>query len=315
MKQVKEIWGAGLSGLIAAQAFQEANILESRKESALSTHKALLRFRTAAVGEALGIPFRAVRVHKGLWDGNGYVSSSILHANFYARKVVGRLADRSVWALEPSQRFIAPENLTEQLLARFRGRIAWDCPVDCLERRSDGDAIVSTLPMHVLADLLQEEGHDLIRTYKAPEFHRQAIGVMRYRVKDCDVHQTVYNVDPTSALYRVSITTDLLIAEYVIGPGDKPKGSIHLADILRPFGLSRNDVEDLDGISQNHGKIAPIDEAWRRRFVFEMSQRYGIYALGRFATWRNILLDDVLQDVNVIRRLVNSDGYEARLGA
>jgi len=36
---------------------------------------------------------------------------------------------------------------------------------------------------------------------------------------------------------------------------------------------------------------------------------YNVYSLGRYATWRNILLDDVYHDINVIKQLMDSDGY------
>lgn len=51
------ILGAGLSGLIAGCMFPLAKIIESsKKEDYFSnSHKALLRFRTSAVGDALGI--------------------------------------------------------------------------------------------------------------------------------------------------------------------------------------------------------------------------------------------------------------------
>lgn len=41
---------------------------------------------------------------------------------------------------------------------------------------------------------------------------------------------------------------------------------------------------------------------------------YGIYSLGRFATWRQILMDDVVKDVKVIEQLIEQrDNYSRRL--
>lgn len=300
MKQVKQIWGAGLAGLVAAQAFQNATIIERREKSPEGTHKALLRFRSPAVGEFLGIPFRPVTVRKGIWFNGRYVEPTIQRANWYARKVIGRLADRSIWNLETVERYIAPEDLVPQLLARFDSRIQWGKTVEATIVKED-HAVVSTLPIGVLAKLY---GGD------HPPLARQAVQVKRWRVRNSDVHQTVYFPDPDIALYRASITGDLLIAEYVVDDGFTGIGQ--LGPLLEPFGLRAEECDPIEDVSQEYGKIAPINEAWRRSFVFRMSNEHGVYSLGRFGTWRNILIDDVLQDVNVIRRLLNTDSYGAR---
>jgi hypothetical protein len=44
--------------------------------------------------------------------------------------------------------------------------------------------------------------------------------------------------------------------------------------------------------------------------MYEMTTRFGIYSLGRFATWRNILLDDVLNDIFRIREMMNGTDYD-----
>lgn len=41
---IKSIYGAGLSGLLAAQAFQNAKIFEAGNENSVNHHKALLSF-------------------------------------------------------------------------------------------------------------------------------------------------------------------------------------------------------------------------------------------------------------------------------
>src|SRR5262245_20189064 len=57
------IWGAGLAGLLAGTQFQTATIVEAGPEG-MANHMAVLRFRTSAVGDATGIPFRKVKVYK-----------------------------------------------------------------------------------------------------------------------------------------------------------------------------------------------------------------------------------------------------------
>ena len=66
------ILGAGLSGLIAAAVNPQAKVFEASSRDKQS-HRAVLRFRTPAVGDAVGIPFRKIRVYKNIWvDGKFY---------------------------------------------------------------------------------------------------------------------------------------------------------------------------------------------------------------------------------------------------
>lgn len=288
-----KIYGAGIAGLLAGNIFQTAEIFEAGPENS-TNHKALLRFRTSAVGDAVGIPFRKVRVHKGIWANKQFVEPNIQLANNYSLKVVGKLIDRSIWNLAPSDRFIAPEDFIEQLIDRCRHRIHWNAAVN--ELSPSQEPVISTIPMSVMAKLTGTE---------APKFEFSPITVRRWRVTGADVFQTVYFPEKELNLYRASITKDLLIAEYIGEPNDWLG-----ENILPAFGLNALDVEDIETSKQSFGKIAPIDDAWRKRFIYDLSTHYNIFSLGRFGVWKNLLLDDVLDDIAVIKRLINSDIYE-----
>lgn len=309
-----KIWGAGISGLIAANIFQQAEVYEASTREKMVGHKALLRFRSTAVADAVGIDFRKVRVHKGLWD-EGFVQPSILHANNYSRKVLGgALADRSVWDLHCVDRFIAPEDFVEQLIERCGDRIQWGHQVNALQAEFQGDEgpIISTIPMGVLCKLLGMKV-TVRNGERSPTeialWPRAAIEVRRWRIANADVHQTVYVSNPATRCYRVSITGDLLIAEYMV-PAWEPAGfNTDKFHPFEPFGLSQSDCEELDTVKQQFGKIKPIHEGWRRQFILEASNQHNIFSLGRFGTWRNILLDDVVHDIAVIKRLIAEDAY------
>ena len=292
-----KIYGAGIAGLLAGAAFQRAELFESSPEG-LCQHKAVLRFRTPQVGEAVGIDFRKVTVRKGIYFQGEFVKPNLRLANFYSQKVIGRLVDRSIWNLEPATRFIAPETFIEQLMERCSGRVHWNHTLtssDVLNRKS---LAISTLPMKTMADFLQVDH---------PTFVHAPIKVMRWRVPSADVFQTVYFPEPDSRLYRASITGDMLIAEYV----DSPHSCDTDYRIFEAFGLSMADVEPLTVKSlHKYGKIAPIDEAWRKQFIFSLTQNHNILSLGRYGTWRNILLDDVIHDIAVLKKLTNSSDYE-----
>lgn len=299
------IIGAGLAGLLAANIFQRAHIFEAGPESQLS-HRAVLRFRSRAVGDAVGIDFREVTVHKGIWLGDKFVRPSIQLANLYSRKVIGRLMDRSIWNMEPAQRFIAPENIVEQLAERCVGRISWESPFegpDCDVAFGDDD-IVSTMPMTRLLAVFAARNEQI--PSKPPAFNFASITVKRWRVANADVFQTIYFPDPEEPLYRASITGDLLIAEF-IGEVESRTNM----KLFEAFGLLPSDCAPIDNVRQRYGKIAPIDDLWRRQFILWATIQHRVYSLGRFATWRNVLLDDVIKDIAVVKRLISGGAYHA----
>ena len=124
----------------------------------------------------------------------------------------------------------------------------------------------------------------------------------RWRIPGADVFQTVYFPDPETNLYRVSITGDLVIAEYVHEEDDYW--------FWDAFGLFPTGIDPIERVNQRYGKIAKIDEQWRKKFMFNLTSNYDIYSLGRFGTWKNILLDDVIKDISVIKKLMNTSVYE-----
>lgn len=287
-----KIFGAGLAGLLAGCHFQRATIFEAGPEDVVN-HKAVLRFRSSAVGDSVGVDFRKVKVHKGLWDG-GNVQPSIQLANLYSLKVIDRLADRSIWNLEPCERFIAPDDFIGQLAERCGGRIVWNHKVTAEEFADPHHTKVSTIPMKVATGML--------KTNDAPEFNFAPITVKRWRVPGADVFQTIYFPSPETTLYRASITGDLLIAEYV----DEADNY----DLFEAFGLQECMCEPIEKVSQRFGKISPVEDAWRKKFIFDLTTYHNVYSLGRFATWRNLLLDDVLKDIYVLKKLMKTSSYE-----
>ena len=291
-----KILGAGLAGLIAGNLLPQSELYEARSREDIS-HKALLRFRSSQIGDRLGIEFKRVLVRKGIWHRNRFVQPNIEVANRYAMKVVGRLESRSIWDIEPVERFIAPEDFTEQLIYRLNGRIEFNHNIT--EIPAHWRPVISTLPMPTMARIVGEQ------IERAPEFRHQPIHVRRYRVLGASVHQTVYYADQDLPVYRASITGDLLIVEGIINDA-----GVWLSDVLEPFGLSKSSVTEIETAEQRYGKISPIEDAWRKRFIFSLSQNFGIYSLGRFATWRNLLLDDLINDINVIKKLILSNSYE-----
>lgn len=298
-----KIYGAGLAGLLAGCAFPQATLIEGGNENQ-AQHKAILRFRSPAVGDAVGIPFRRVKVHKSIWVHEQHIAAPTIQiANWYSQKVVNRLSDRSIWRLETADRWIAPEDFLAQLVERCAGRIMWRTEIKTIDNK---EVVISTLPMPVMTRLTH--------TVDCPEFVSSPIGVRRWRIVGADVFQTVYFPFPHTTLYRASIIGDILIAEYVVQNGLSGQPIQFPVeddlDMFHAFGLQPSDGRELETSVQRYGKILPIDDQWRKNFIFNLSHMYNIFSLGRFGTWRNILLDDVLHDIGVVRELMRSSTYD-----
>jgi hypothetical protein len=291
-----QIIGAGLAGLLSANVFPKAGIMEAQNRDKIE-HKALLRFRSNAVAEATGVEFRKVIVHKGIWHDDKFVEPSIKLSNLYSQKVIGMLADRSIWNLQPATRYIAPDDFLSQLIDNCGNRIEWNCTFDI--GMLSGPAI-STMPMSVLSAMLQVSD--------VPAFKYAPIVVYRAVVHNSDVFQTVYFTNAETPIYRASITGSTLIIEAMSAISDTD-----IATVMRAFGICQYD--EVGQQKQKFGKIAAIDDEWRKSFILRASTKHNIYSVGRFATWKNILLDDVVHDLAVVKRLIkNGSIYEKLKG-
>ena len=292
------ILGAGMAGCLAGVLNPNSRIHESAA-GITNVHRAVLRFRSDAVSKQTGIPFQKVRVHKAIWYEGAERSCTPRLANLYAAKVTGvYLADRSIWNMDPVDRWIAPHNFHQLLAHSCDDRIIFDSHVRDIKHWER--PIISTLPMHVLADIIG---------VKPPfDFNFKSIFINRFEVENCDVHATIYFPDNKLSLYRATLTGNNLILEST---------SVDFYDVsiaLRAFGIDDATMKQTSrGHEQRHGKIAPIPEAWRKEFILRATLDHGIFSLGRYATWRNILIDDVLEDIYVIRRLIDQSKYNITL--
>jgi hypothetical protein len=161
----------------------------------------------------------------------------------------------------------------------------------------DQPKVISTIPMPALAKIMGYrdlgwkwiDGQNIVST-----------------VKQCDAYCTVMVPNPDVPFYRATITGDQLVVECAFqSQFGSPEKIIYKACEL--LGL-RERTEDYRVVKQSYAKIAPIDEAERRNFIYWASTVTGrAYQLGRFATWRpKLLLDDLVHDVRLIESWITS---------
>lgn len=300
------ILGAGMAGLLAASMLRRMKPVVCEAQPTLpNNHAALLRFRTDACSKAANIPFRQVQVEKALvWNGELRSTGDIKLNNLYSRKVAGAISNRSILNLSGGTRYIAPDNFIEMLAAS--AQIEFGRPFgtkQLMERTPESEPLISTIPLPYIMELT---GWD-------PEgFESRPIWALNVRVQSCNVFQTIYYPAPGLPYYRASITGDRLTLEYLAEPGCPEADA---AVVAADFGILSEHLLGKPILKfQRHGKIVPAkDDRKRRGFITMLTEKYRIYSLGRFATWRPLLLDDLVSDIQMIERMIESrDGYEQR---
>lgn len=282
------ILGAGLSGCIASLMIPGSQVYEPLTK--VKKHQGLLRFKNDSISKALGIQFKKVKVYKGIRHNNKFVELSPHYITRYARKVSQHLSHRSICNLETTERFIAPKDFHERLLNIVSPR--YNC------KWFDTDAIrISTLPINILAQNLN---------INIPDLQYQSINISRYKIPNCDMHMTYYFTGANTAVYRASIVEDELIIESTF---DITKEDF--TEVINAFGLMGIKLEPIvENYVQVYGKISTWCDDERKTILYKLTKEHNIYSLGRFATWKNIQLDDVYNDILRIKEWVNLNEYD-----
>jgi hypothetical protein len=298
------IIGAGMAGLLAARmlSHRKPNVWEA--QTALpNNHNAVLRFRTSQVGDILGIPFKRVNMIKDVLPCQNPIADSLMYS--FKNTGVYR-SDRSVTrGLVSEERFIAPPDLIS--------RMAEGVPIDFgrafapNDPHAQGAPTISTIPMPILMELLD---YDM-----APDFAYRSGVTITALVNNCDAYVSLLLPSPGDLPSRVSLTGNQMIIEI---PGVLPP-SRQAPEIAREAaGLLGLGAENLYGISapkvQQYNKIVPIKEDTRKEFMFWATKNFGIYSLGRYATWRpGLLLDDLVKDIRLIDGWIGRSNYDVAL--
>lgn len=307
------IIGAGMAGLLAAAMLRdEVTAVWERGDRLPNNHSALLRFRTSIVGDALGVPFKKVRVLKSVetWK------NPIADALSYSLKTNGTAQVRSIISADSSQteeRWIAPDDLINRM-----GRKV-SCPIHfgqyfnepAVATSPSQGPFISTIPMPTLARMFGYRGLE-------DEFRWVEGYNIRVHLRRVEAYCTLYVPHPKDEFARVSITGSTMIIECpncaAPHPDDQKVTNI-IGRSIELMGLNLDNILKVEVHKQPYAKILPMDENKRKRFIMHMTEEHGIYSLGRFATWRpGLLLDDVVHDVRIIQRMIGGEqvAYEAK---
>lgn len=311
------IYGAGLAGLVTAYIMRRHSPIICEAQTSLpNNHEALLRFRTDAVSKVTGIPFKKVQVTKSVVYKGEHVAPNVQFSNMYSQKVSDQYMNRSLASqLAPAERFIAPSDFIPQLAKHLRIEYNSSLSKEVLIERSNKEKvpIISTVPMPVM---MQIHGWSDI-----PEFKFKTIwSATTQLVGDVDLYQTIYYPGDDCKYYRASITGNRLIVEYLCNPENDQKylQAELYHRVLHDFGINPRYISNKDRTvtvkEQKYGKLLPIDNNIRQAFLLELTDTHRVYSVGRFATWRQILMDDVVQDVHQIEKWIELRGdYKRRL--
>lgn len=312
------IIGAGMAGLLAGGMIRNApvTIYESAKDLP-NNHSAVLRFRTSIVGDVLGIEFKSVKMMKCAQSWRNPVADNLA----YSMKCNGKATLRSMISAnaELQTRFIAPRDLIKLMAERVNGKIEFNSHVSKVMIEKSNEPIISTVPMPALMDLLEYPDK--------PQFNYVNGMNVNAIISNMDAYASVYIPDPESAFNRISATGDRLTAEYSY-PNSSASEIQHIIQLIneRPnqateivkvaaehLGIMNPKIERVAVSNQKYSKILPIDEGARKRFIMWASDKFNVYSLGRFATWRpGLLLDDLVQDVRVIQKIITQGNYDHR---
>lgn len=289
--------GAGMAGLLAAAMLRSdcRRVIEVN-EQLPNNHSAVLRFRSSIVGDTLGIPFKKVKVLKDTLPWKNRIADALS----YSFKTNGTRTLRSSVSARGNveERYVAPTDF----IGRMEGHVQSEIQYGSFFIPEDNKShpVISTMPMPSLMKLLGWKHAHKIKFGYVDGYN---INVL---LAEVDAYCSLYVPNPDYKFSRISLTGNLMTIEFPRQVAEKAEAEEDMKRALKLFGLSEFDVATWAIKKQQYAKILPIDDDLRKQFILWASQVHSIYSLGRFATWRpGLLLDDVVNDVRVIQRLVN----------
>jgi hypothetical protein len=198
------------------------------------------------------------------------------------------------------ERFIAPPDFIRRMSGNLPPQLFnFGSQFDFRHSAVKDMAYISTIPMPDLMEQLEWNG-------PIPEFIYKPGFSIKYQLDNCDAFASVYVPDFETPIYRVSVTGSEVIVEFSGEPFESAYDKAEQAATVL-LGLEDRPLPQGRLAPMRYAKISSIDDEVRKAFILWASIERGVYSLGRFATWRpGLLLDDLVNDVRVIERLINN---------
>ena len=287
--------GAGMAGLLAASMLRkECDGVVERQPNLPNNHSAVLRFRNTSVGDVLNIPFRAVEVMKAVHPWRNPIADALA----YSRKTNGSMALRSIVSANGSisTRYIAPPDFIDRMKGCLQCDIVFGKTINREALSAYGGPVISTMPMPNMMEILG---------WKPVEEFRSSPGTnIIMEIEGLDAYCSLYVPMPDFPGSRISITGSEVVVECRGAFAEQAKDIALGAAFL--LGIPDSLIKSIDAREQRYAKILPYNEKDRKNFIVWASETHNVYSLGRFATWRpGLLMDDVVEDVRVIHRLIS----------
>lgn len=313
------IIGTGLAGSIAYQALRAFKpiCLDARPEpenGQLGLHPAVMRLRDRQVADTIGAKFKKISISKAIYmEGLLHTKANILFNNLYSKKVYGALGRRSLNNLEDETRYIMPDGYPAPR------RTIWGHKVVNIKEPGEvtleGDEynyircryIVSTVPMPTMATYIAGSPPDF-----REDFSYTPVKVLTIKLNiPSTINQTIYFPSPKTDIYRITIQGQYAIIESTEETGDWAvliQTAFGIDSSCFDYGATRmNDWKTIP-----FGKISPIDEDSRLRYIMWLTDAMRVFSFGRFAVWKPLRTDHLLGDIEKIRRIISASDIEGR---
>lgn len=317
------ILGSGIAGCIAYHSFksESASIVEKTPQvgGKMPVHDALMRLRNPAVADLIGAKKKKINITKGIWyKGNFINTPNIKINNIYSIKLYGAVGKRSVLKPGDSTRYLIDGGIpipNDKIINQEVHSIK-DGKIYLGKNFTDElkyDYCISTIPMDIMYSKIAPP-HNGINL----KFESKQISVKRLTLKKpTGMHQTISYADPKFNIYRITIQDDIIIIESKIALEFEIRAEYEYL-IPESFGIPKSFWVEFSGLSNiKNGKIIPPNNKERLKYIMWLTDQHNIFSFGRFATWRPLRTDHLLEDINIIRRIINSktieDDYENRM--
>jgi len=290
------IVGAGMSGLIAAEVLSangfEYSISERRKISDILTEpENVYYYHSDNISKIIPVPLKKVEVKKYFYDWGelkfiSNINPSILFE--YTSSDHGLMTNSSIQKCGSSEVGYVEKydlNLHHILLERHQHKINFGDQIDSDIFKKNENIIINTAPLYILDELIKNkdlEFKDMIDTVYVCEVQGLSL-------------DNIIVIYSNNGFKRLVATGNKIIIE-------NPFHNDIKMVISNLFGSHiQFDVKNESIIR----KIDRIDEVRRKNVLFQLTKDYGIYNLGRYATWSYKRVDHIVEDafdvVNMIR--------------